>query len=70
MALHLNLTRLLDLWTLLILVASVLIGVYFRAEAIISPKAPGVIAWVVRVVAGVIAWDLLHQLPVLLHVRL
>ncbi len=70
MALHLDLTRLLDLWTLLMLVASVLIGVYFRAEAIVSPKAPALIAWIVRVVAGIIAWDLLHQLPVLIHVRL
>ena len=52
------------------LVASVLIGLYFRAEAIVSPKAPALIGWIVRVVAGVIAWDLLHQLPVLLHVRL
>ncbi len=69
MGLHLDLSRL-DLWTLLMLVAAVLIGFYFRAEAIVSPKAPAVIAWVARIIAGIIAWDLLHQLPVLVHIPL
>lgn len=69
MAPHLDLAHL-DLWTLLMLVAAVLIGFYFRAEALISPKAPAPIAWVVRVVAGIIAWNLLHELRVLVHIRL
>jgi hypothetical protein len=61
---------LLDLWTLLLLAAAVLIGAYFRVETLVSPKAPGFVGWVVRVAVGVFAWNLLHQLPVLIHVRL
>ena len=58
------------LWSVLLVVAAAAVGLYFRAEAIVAPKAPGVIHWVVRVVVAVIAWHLLRQLPVLIHVRL
>jgi hypothetical protein len=66
---HLDLSRM-DLWSLLVLAAAVLLGLYFRVEAVVSPKAPAPVGWVVRVVVGVVAWDLLHRLPVLFHVRL
>ncbi len=59
-----------ELWSVLLIVAAAVVGLYFRAEAIVAPKAPAVIHWVVRVVVAVIAWHLLRQLPVLIHVRL
>lgn len=59
-----------DLWSALLVVAAAVIGIYFRAEAVVDSKAPGVINWLVKVVVAVIAWHLLHQLPVLIHVRL
>lgn len=59
-----------DLWSVLLIVAAAVIGIYFRAEAVIDPKAPAVINWVVKVVVAIIAWHLLRQLPVLIHVRL
>ncbi len=59
-----------DLWSVLLIVAAAVIGIYFRAEAIVDSKAPAVIHWVVKVVVAIIAWHLLRQLPVLVHVRL
>jgi|GEM_PF-6144992 len=59
-----------NLWSVLLIVAAAVIGIYFRAEAVVDPKAPAVVNWVVKVVVAIIAWHLLRQLPVLIHVRL
>jgi len=69
LALHLPAAAL-DLWNLLLLAAAVLIALYFRIEAIVSPRAPALVGWVARIAVGVLAWDLLRRLPVLIHLRL
>lgn len=65
----LNLSRV-DLWSVLLVVAAAVLGLYFRAEAVVDDRAPAVVRWVVKVVVAIVAWHLLRQLPVLIHVRL
>ena len=65
----LNLSRV-DLWSVLLVVAAAVLGLYFRAEAVVDDRAPAVVRWVVKVVVAIVAWHLLRQLPVLIHVHL
>ncbi len=57
-------------WSVLLVVAAAVFAFYFRAEAVVDTRAPAPVRWIARVVVGVLAWNLLRQLPVLIHAHL
>ncbi len=60
----------LSVWGTLLVAASALFALYFRAEAVVDNRAPAPVRWIARVIIGVLAWNLLRQLPVLIHAHL
>ena len=52
------------------MVAAAVFAFYFRAEAVVDAHAPAPVRWIARIIIGVLAWNLLRQLPVLFHARL